>query len=201
MKTICWLRVTDYMQGWIRDALGGALVMEHQPMVSLDGVVGAREAFELPVADEEDRSVPGSAVSDLWMHAMITGVDMDPTGMEETFGVTEATLRQYLPIECPLFAFTEDGVFRPWSSGMVFGRAQAIALQRVLREAFWRGVKAYSKRYALAHAGEHYAQEEMIEAFCHDTHTDDTHVQAMRREWQRRCKKEKESLTAGCRPR
>ena len=47
----------------------------------------------------------------------------------------------------------------------------------------------FSEEYAKEHAGQKYAQEDMVEAFCKETSTDARHVAAIRREWQRRRKR------------
>jgi len=59
----------------------------------------------------------------------------------------------------------------------------------LLRETFWQGVAEYNHEYARRQEGRKYAAVDMIEAFCRDTETSDLYVDALRREWQRRCKR------------
>ena len=65
------------------------------------------------------------------------------------------------------------------------------AERKLLREAFWKGVEDFDREYAAKHNGSKYAAVDMIEAFCVDTGTPDIHVDALRREWQRRVKRKR----------
>ena len=190
METICWLKVTDYMRGWARCALGCGTKIGKEPLISLYQIMGAKEVLEIGTDDDlPDHGTPGNAMSATWRCALEVGLEYDPATMECIYGVTEETLEQYLPIACPPTAMTVDGISRAWTNDTCFGREQAMALQKLLREAFWTAVGQYSKQYAQEHRGEKYAQVEMIEAFCRETKTDDMYVEAMRREWQRRNKR------------
>jgi hypothetical protein len=64
-------------------------------------------------------------------------------------------------------------------------------MQKLLSEAFWKGVEDFDRDYAEKQNGARYAAVDMIEAFCVDTGTPDIHVDALRREWQRRVKRAK----------
>lgn len=190
METICWLKVTDYMRGWARCALGCGTKIGKEPLISLYQIMGAKEVLEIGTDDDlPDHGTPGNAMSATWRCALEVGLEYDPATMECIYGVTEETLEQYLPIACPPTAMTVNGISRAWTNDTCFGREQAMALQKLLREAFWTAVGQYSKQYAKEHRGEKYAQVEMIEAFCRETKTDDMYVEAMRREWQRRNKR------------
>ena len=190
MEAICWLKVTDYMRGWARCALGCGTKIGKEPLISLYQIMGAKEVLEIGTDDDlPDHGTPGNAMSATWRCALEVGLEYDPATMECIYGVTEETLEQYLPIACPPTAMTVNGISRAWTNDTCFGREQAMALQKLLREAFWTAVGQYSKQYAQEHRGEKYAQVEMIEAFCRETKTDDMYVEAMRREWQRRNKR------------
>lgn len=190
METICWLKVTDYMRGWARCALGCGTKIGKEPLISLYQIMGAKEVLEIGTDDDlPDHGTPGNAMSATWRCALEVGLEYDPATMECIYGVTEETLEQYLPIACPPTAMTVNGISRAWTNDTCFGREQAMALQKLLREAFWTAVGQYSKQYVQEHRGEKYAQVEMIEAFCRETKTDDMYVEAMRREWQRRNKR------------
>ena len=190
METICWLKVTDYMRGWARCALGCGTKIGKEPLISLYQIMGAKEVLEIGTDDDlPDHGTPGNAMSATWRCALEVGLEYDPATMECIYGVTEETLEQYLPIACPPTAMTVNGISRAWTNDTCFGREQAMALQKLLREAFWTAVGQYSKQYAQEHRGEKYAQVEMIEAFCRETKTDDMYVETMRREWQRRNKR------------
>lgn len=190
MGAICWLKVTDYMRGWMRKALGCGTKIGKEPLISLYQIMGAKEVLGIGIDDElPEHGTPGNAMSATWRCALEMGLEYDPVTMECMYGVTEETLQQYLPIACPPTAMTVDGIMRAWTNDTCFGREQTIALQKLLREAFWTAVGQYSEWYAQEHTGEKYAQVEMIEAFCKETKTDDMYVEAMRREWQRRNKR------------
>ena len=190
MEAICWLKVTDYMRGWMRKALGCGTKIGKEPLISMYQITGAKEVLETGTDEElPEHGTPGNAMSATWRCALEVGLEYDPATMECIYGVTEETLEQYLPIACPPTAMTVDGIMRTWTHDTCFGREQTIALQKLLREAFWAAVEQYSKQYAQEHAGKKYAQVEMIEAFCRETKTDDMYVEAMRREWQRRNKR------------
>lgn len=187
---ICWLRVTDYMQGWLRTECGGTLTVKGEPVLSVRYLPGMREVMMMETDDE----LPGvgaqaNSMSDTWRNALEAGITIDAATMEKEYGVTREVLRQYLPIACPRKTVSKDGIIRPWTNDTCFGKKQTIELLKVLREAFWRAVGEFSERYAHEHQGEKYAQVEMIEAFCRETKTEDTYVEAMRREWQRRLKR------------
>lgn len=187
---ICWLRVTDYMQGWMRTALGGSMSVKGQPVLSVRLLDGVREVMMMPTNDEMPKGgVQDAAMSATWRNALEAGLALDPAVMEKEFGASRELLRQYVPIACPRKSVSKDGILRPWTNDTCLGKRQAIALTRLLRDEFWKAVERFSEEYAGEHQGEKYAQVEMIEAFCKATHTDDTHVEAMRREWQRRCKR------------
>jgi hypothetical protein len=84
---------------------------------------------------------------------------------------------------------TLDGVLRPWKKNITLGREQAAAVLRVIRAEFWQAVEAFDRDYARQHRD--YAAIDMIEAWCMHTDTPDTYADAMRREWQRRQKRDK----------
>lgn len=191
MDTICWLKITDYMQGWLKSTLCGGKKVRNMPVISVRHIEGAREVMMMPAEDElPDGGAPGNAISATWRNALESGIIIDPKTMEKEYGVTREVLRQYLPIECPKHAVTKDGIIRQWTNDTCFGKQQATALLRLLREAFWQAVGEFSEEYSREHAGEKYAQVEMIESFCKETHTDDVYAEAMRREWQRRQKRQ-----------
>lgn len=188
--TICWLRVTNYMRGWLRYALGGRLTVKSETVLSVRHLEGIRRVMMMETA-EDVGCKPGSAISGAWHDALVAGLEFDRWTMESEYGVTGETLRDYVPIECPCNAVSADGVIRPWTSDTCFGKQQSTELLRLLRGEFWGAVWEFSAMYAEEHKGEKYAQVEMIEAFCRETGTDDVYVEAIRREWQRRVKRMK----------
>ena len=190
MEPICWLKITDYMRGWARMALGGPKRVKDDPVIQVQNLEGAQPVLMMATDNElHSGDVPGNVICDTWHAALEVGLEMDACGMEREFGVTRELLSQYLPVACPPYAVADNGTVHPWDSDTSFGQQQAAALLRLIREAFWRAVGDFSRWYQREHAGEHYAQVEMIEAFCKRYQTDDVYVEAMRREWQRRCKR------------
>lgn len=120
---------------------------------------------------------------------MNAGIGIDPDVIQKMYGMTKELLGQFIPIECPKICLTQNGVLRPWTMDVCFSKSQVTALQQMLREVFWEGVEGFAGRYAREHEGEKYAQEDMIEAFCRLTKTSELHIEAIRREWQRRQKR------------
>lgn len=184
------MRITDYMRGWARVTLGGPGKVKDEPVLHIKDLKGI-DSVLLMTADDELPEKDGlcNVICDTWHAALDIGLNVDPRGTEREFGVTRDTLRQYLPVACPQNAVTEDGIIRPWDSDTGFGKKQATALLKLIREAFWAAVGNYSSEYEKLHQGENYAQVEMIESFCKDYRTDEVYVEAMRREWQRRLKR------------
>ena len=81
--------------------------------------------------------------------------------------------------------------------GGAFGMGMAylserVAVRRLFPLHLWEKYD-WIDRYAREHRGERYAQQDMIEDFCRETRTDDIHVPAIRREWQRRVKRKVKS--------
>lgn len=191
LPALCWLRVTDFMVGWIKYELsGGARVMK-QRVVCLQHLKGARAALRMETVEDAalEPGATGDAMSAARYSCVAAGLTIDPAVVQRLYGITPEELSLFVPIECPRLALTENGVLRPWTDETCFGVKQSSSLMRLIREAFWQGVEEFADKYAREHQGESYAQEEMIEAFCKETSTDEIHVPAIRREWQRRCKR------------
>lgn len=190
MPAIGWLKMTDYMHGWLQWELGGAIRVKDQRVVSVQHLPGARPALRMETTDDMlEPSIVTNAMSATRYNLVSTGMTIDEGVVEEMYGVTPETLRLFTPIECPKLTLTKNGVLRPWSIDTCFSRKQASALQMLLRDAFWQAVGEFSERYAQQHQGERYAQEDMVEDFCRETGTSDIYVPAIRREWQRRRKR------------
>ncbi len=190
MKQICWLRITDYMRGWARVALGGAKRVKEDPVLEILNLKGVQPILLMPTdSDLPGFGAPGNAMCDTWHAALLAGIEVDAWGMEREFGITKEVLEPYLPVACPDNAVTKDGAIHAWNSDTSFGKQQAIALLRLIRDAFWSAVGDYAVQYKKAHFGAKYAQIDMLDSFCRDYHINDMHLEAMRREWQRRCKR------------
>jgi hypothetical protein len=192
MKPICWLRITDYIRDWARVTLGTPMRVKNKPILDILSLEGIRPVLLLPAENElPGFKAFGNAMCDTWYAALTVGVEMDAWGMEKEFGITKATLDQYLPVLCPSYAVAENGAVRIWDSDTSFGKQQTTTLLRLIRDVFWSSVGKYATEYRKAHFGAKYAQIDMLESFCKDYHINDMHLEAMRREWQRRCKREK----------
>ena len=193
LPALCWLRVTDFLVGWLEYELGGGVRVNNKRVVCLQHLDGARAALRMETVDDTmEAGAVGNAMSAARYNCISSGMQLNADVVQELYGISEKELALFVPIECPRLALTASGVLRPWTIGTCFGQKQTTALHRLLREAFWQAVVEFSEGYARKRQGERYAQEEMIEAFCKETGTDDIHVAALRREWQRRCKR------AGC---
>lgn len=193
MPAIVWLKITDYMHPWLQHELGCALRIKEQKVVCVQHLPGARDILMEETVDDttlDPKRTMGACLSDTRKNCYAAGLVLDPEVMERQYGVTQKQMDMLVPIECPKMCITKYGVLRPWTLDTTMSKSQAMAMQKLLRQAFWDAVSEFSKRYAREHEGEKYAQVEMIEAFCEETETPDLHVESMRREWQRRQKRQ-----------
>ena len=142
-----------------------------------------------------ERGKTGNAMSATRHNCIVRGMLLDPDTVADFYGVTKECLKLFTPIECPKMCLTKNGVLRPWTLDVCFGKEQASCLQRLLREEFWHAVDEYNEEYAEKMNGKRYPAADMIEAFCQHTGTSDVHVDAMRREWQRRRKRQDDFKT------
>lgn len=196
---VTWLKVTDYMHGWLQRELGGGARIGGKRVVSLQHLDGAKDVLRMETADDVTGDDPerleqgpvsreGTMSATRW-GCIDAGLTLDARTVERLYGISREELALYVPIECPRICLTHEGVLRPWTTDTCFGRQQTTALQRLLREAFWQGVAEYNREYARRQEGRKYAAVDMIEAFCRDMETSDLYVDALRREWQRRAKR------------
>lgn len=189
LPPITWLRVTDYMHGWIQQELTGELKIQEQRVVCVQHLQGAREVLRMETAEAPVERPVEKSISSTFRNCIDAGLDIDEEAMRETYGVTRDLLKLYLPIECPPNCLTKNGVLRRWTGDTRFGRQQASAMQQLLRDAFWEAVERFDRAYAQRTGSKDYPAVDMIEAFCAETKTPDIYVDAMRREWQRRQKR------------
>lgn len=197
VPAVTWLKVTDYMHGWLQRELGGGARIGGKKVVSIQHLRGAREALRMEVTDDmtgDDEHygqlvAQANTLSATRYSCIDAGLTLDEPTVKRLYGIGREELSLFVPIECPPICLTQYGVLRPWTSDTCFSAHQTTVLQRLLRETFWEGVAEYDREYARRQEGRKYAAVDMIEAFCRDTETSDLHVAALRREWQRRCKR------------
>lgn len=200
--SVTWLRITEFMRGGLEYQLGGDVNAGGQRVICLWHLSGARDVLRMETSQDvtlepSERADGDAGRQRLWEHAMSAtrrsvieaGLKLDADVTERLYGLTREELRKYVPIECPRLCLTQKGVLRPWTADVCFGEAQVKVLQKLLREVYWQTVEQFADRYARRHEGLAYAQQDMIEAFCQETKTSDIHVEAIRREWQRRAKR------------
>lgn len=189
---IVWLKTTDYMHGWLQNELCGEARVGGQRVVSVQHLPGARDILRMPTAaDTMEKHLLGNAMSATRRNCMCAGLDIDPEVMEKEYGVTKELLALFVPIECPKMCLTRDGVLRPWTPDVCLGREQATELQRLLRHKFWDAVGEFDRKYAAEQGGDKYTAREMIEEFCAETKTPELYIDSIRREWQRRVKRQR----------
>lgn len=194
---VTWLKVTDYMHGWLQRELSGGAKIGGKRVVCLQHLDGAHDVFRMETSDDmtgddpkgTERTGRENTLSATRWGCIDAGLTLDAGTVERLYGISREELALYVPIECPRVCLTPEGVLRPWTADTCFGRQQTTAMQRLLREAFWQGVAAYDREYARRQEGRKYAAVDMIEAFCRDMETSDLYVDALRREWQRRAKR------------
>lgn len=187
---IVWLKVTEYMHGWMQHELGGALTVKGLRVLCANHLPGAREVLRMET--EEDCLGPrkiDNVMSDNRKNCVSAGLTLDQNVVKQLYGLTKDKVKLFLPLECPRVCMTKSGVLRSWSLDVSLGRKQALAMQDLLRKAFWHAVELYNRDYAVKKGGSRYTAEEMIEDFCAETDTPDLYVDEIRREWQRRVKR------------
>jgi len=188
---IAWLKVTDYIHGWLQSELAGAAMVKEQHVVCVMHLAGIKEAMKIEATED----VPGQpsdvsyAMSATRHNCIEAGLRLDPDEIKNVFGIDREQMQLYVPIECPAMYMNANGVLRPWTLDISFSRDQANQLLRILRHEFWQAVTRFDKEFAEKQHGKRYTAKEMIEAFCTATKTCDVYVEAMRREWQRRQKR------------
>lgn len=174
--------------------LGCKAMVCGQRVVCLQHMDGIRDVLRMEtVADIElspDAPV-GLSLSARRYSMLQSAMTLNPEAVERIYHINREQLQQFVPIEVPRLRLTEDGLLRPWGGDAMLGDEQAKELLRLLRHYFWEDVERFARRYEREHEGEKYAQEDMIAAFCQETKTSELHIEAIRREWQRRVKRSK----------
>ena len=192
MPAIVWLRVTEFLRGWLDYEFGSKAMVNGRRVVCLQHMDGVRDILRMETVEDMELSpdLPVELSLSASRYSLLqAAVTLSPEVAERIYHLSSEQLQQFVPIECPRLRLTQEGLLRPWGGDAMLGGAQAKALLRLLREAFWEDVEQFARRYAREHEGERYAQEDMIAAFCRMTKTSDLHIEAIRREWQRRCKR------------
>lgn len=190
LPAIVWLKMTDYTHEWLQYELGGSLRIREQLVLSIQHIKGMREALRMETSEDlMDCVHVGNSMSATWKNCIDAGLDLDPDAVRQMYGITKDSLKLFVPVECPRMCLTKNGVLRPWTPLVNFGQKQAAAIQKLLRQEFWSAVEEFDREYANKLCGKHYPAVDMIENFCQHTKTPDLYVFAMRREWQRRVKR------------
>ena len=190
LPPIVWLKMTDYMHGWLQYELGGAAMIKEQRVVCVQHLPGAREILRMESFEDLELGVMkiSNAMSATRKNMLEAGMVLDASVIEQEYALTPELLRLFVPIECPKMCLTKYGVLRRWTLDVSFSRQQASELQRLLRSAFWQAVEEHNADYARRIGSTSYQQIDMIEDFCSRTGTSDTHAEAISREWRRRLK-------------
>jgi hypothetical protein len=163
-----------------------------QHVVCLGHLDGMRDVLRMETVSDMELSpdAPVKLSLSAQRYSIISaGMVLNAAATERVYHLSPEELQSFVPIEVPRLRLTEEGLLRPWDGDAMFGEHQAKELLRLLRQAFWEDVERYAGRYAREHEGEQYAQEDMIVAFCRETKTSELHIEAIRREWQRRQKR------------
>jgi len=190
LPAIVWLRITDFMHGWVQHDLGGTFCVKGFKVVSVQHLPGAREALMMETAEDVmNQLTVTNSMSSTRRNCIEAGMSLDPEAIVQEYGIRKDELKLFIPIECPKMCLTTNGVMRPWSLSVNFSSRQATAMQRIIRQAFWDAVSEFDKDYARKMDGEKYPASEMIEAFCAHTGTPELYAEAIRREWHRRVKR------------
>lgn len=190
LPPIVWLKMTDYMHGWMQYELGGGARVGKQKVVCVHDLPGAREALRMETVDDMELRPMKivNAMSANRKNLLEAGMVLDAAYVEQEYDMTPQLMKLFVPVECPKRCLTKYGVLRQWTLDVCLGRQQASELQRVLRAAFWKAVEEFNQEYAERLNGAYYPQIDMIEDFCAATGTEDIYADTIRREWQRRLK-------------
>ena len=190
MPAIVWLKMTRYMHGWLQWELGGEARGKEQRVVSVQHLPGARAILRMETTEDVMEKMPvGNAISGTRKNCFSAGLDIDPDVMKREYGVTSELMDMFVPVECPKMCLTKHGVLRPWTLDVCMGKDQARALQQLLRSEFWKAVEEFDRKYAKELEGDKYPAVEMVAEFCKRTMTPEIYVEEIRREWQRRQKR------------
>lgn len=193
---VAWLKVTEYMAAWLQYELGGGVRVGGQKVARLHYLPGAKDVLLMETLEDTMEMRPIDNSMSATRHGCYEeGLTLDADVMEKVYGVTRKQFRQYVPIECPMMCRTRNGVIRPWTHDVCFGKKQAAALLCIVRDAFWQAVEEFDQEYARMLEGKSYPAVDMIEAFCRETRTPDLYVESIRREWQRRQKRAKDAAS------
>ena len=199
LPAVAWLKVTDYMHGWLQSELGGAATIKEQRVLCIQHLPGVKDVLKMETSEDTKENTDVSyAMSSARHNCIEAGLKLDPLEVEKMYHLTRESLNLYAPIECPKMCMTRNGVLRPWTLNTGFSREQATLLLKLLRDEFWAAVSEFDKEYAMIKEGEHYTAKEMMEAFCAATKTSDVYLEALRREWQRRVKRTSQAPTLAC---
>lgn len=192
MPAIAWLRVTDFVRGWLDYEFGSKVQVNGRRVVCLHHLDGVRDILRMETVDDMELSpdLPVELSLSASRYGIISAaMTLSPETTERAYHLSLEELLSFVPIEVPHVRLTVEGLLREWGGDAMFGEQQAKELLRLLRHYFWESVERFARRYAIEHEGERYAQEDMIVAFCKMTRTSELHIEAIRREWQRRAKR------------
>lgn len=192
MPTICWLRVTDYMHDWVTHNLSGTLSVKGQGIVCLQHMKGARDIMRMKIVEDIELSIDAQnkCLSAQRYRVISAGMIINENATTRLYGIDREALALYMPIECPPVCMTDHGVLREWTNNTCFTYEQATALQKLLRDTFFQTVTDYNDYYKKKMAGKQYPAIDMIEEFCDENDINDTYADTIRREWQRRLKRQ-----------
>ena len=190
MPAIVWLRMADFTHGWLKQEFGGDVRINGKNVICVQHMSEAREILRMQTCEDtlERKPVVNSMSATLY-NMIDAGLQLSTELTQQTYRMDRPTMGQFIPIECPKMRLTQDGVLRPWTHDTCFGARQATVMNRFLRELFWQAVGDYDREYSRQRGGAYYPAADMVESFCRDNETSEVHIDAIKREWQRRAKR------------
>lgn len=199
LPATAWLRVTDYIHGWLQHELGGAIRIGEQYVVCVQHLQGARKILRMETVEDMARGVLVKGAMSGTMHNCIqAGMKIDAGAVQDLYGISVQDMKLYVPIECPKMCLTANGVLRPWTLEVCFSKEQAQQLLALLRGEFWKAVAEFDRMYAAETGDTGYPVIDMVEEFCKFTGTASYHAETIRREWLRQRRMPDECQTEGC---
>ena len=109
---VVWLKVTDYMQGWLLKEFGGEARIGDRKVVCMQHLEGIKRAMKMIA--EKDQRLPGQPpiVMSAQLHNCISaGLELDNCALMQEYALTKETFEMYIPLEMPALRVTLDGAY------------------------------------------------------------------------------------------
>ena len=89
------------MHGWMQMELGGELKILGQRVISVQHLAGVRDIMRMETGESSLSETVQSSMSSTFMNCIEAGLQVDKETVKEKYGLTEESIRLYVPVECP----------------------------------------------------------------------------------------------------